>query len=73
MLITIFTFIGVALAVTAFAGVSFGGLRIFIKSRYPDRFFDRPEAMELIQLKLAQVVTERQISDNSGTGGTRGI
>jgi hypothetical protein len=66
MLITIFTFIAVALAFTTIAGVSFGGLRIFVKSRYPNRVFDRPEVMELIQLKLNQVVTDKQIESNSG-------
>lgn len=70
MLITIFTFIGVALVVTTVAGVGFGGLRVFVKSRYPDRIFDRPEAVGLIQLKLAQIVTDRQIGDNSGTRAT---
>lgn len=69
MLVTIFTFIGIALAFTTIAGVSFGGLRIFIKSKYPNRVFDRPEAMELIQLKLNQGVTDRQIGENSGAGG----
>jgi hypothetical protein len=67
MLITIFTFIAVALVFTTIAGVSYGGVRVFVKSRYPNRIFDRPEAMEIIQLKLAQGVTERQISGNSGT------
>jgi hypothetical protein len=70
MLITIFTFIGLSLAFTTFAGISFGGLRIFVKSRYPNRVFDRPESMEIIQLKLAQGLTERQIGDNSSTGST---
>lgn len=67
MLITIFTFIAIALAFTTVAGVSFGGLRVFLKSRYPNRIFDRPEAVELIQLKLIQGVTERQISENNRT------
>jgi hypothetical protein len=66
MLITIFTFIAVALAFTTIAGVSYGGLRVFVKARYPNRVFDRPEAMELIQLKLNQGVTDRQIESKSG-------
>jgi hypothetical protein len=65
MLITIFTFIAVALAFTTIAGVSYGGLRVFVKSRYPNRVFDRPETMEIIQLKLLQRVTDRQIEDSS--------
>jgi hypothetical protein len=70
MLITIFTFIGLSLAFTTMAGISFGGLRVFVKSRYGNRVFDRPEAMEIIQLKLGQGVTSRQISANSDGGNT---
>jgi hypothetical protein len=70
MLITIFTFIGVALVFTTIAGVSFGGLRVFLKSRYPNRIFDRPEAMELIQLKLNQGITNKQIEGNMGADGS---
>jgi len=70
MLITIFTFIAVALAFTMIAGVSYGGLRVFVKARYPNRVFDRPEAMEIIQLKLNQGVTDRQIGSNSGSERT---
>ena len=47
MIITIFTFIGIALAFTTIAGVSYGGLRVFVKWRYGNRLFDRPETMEL--------------------------
>ena len=67
MLITIFTFIGIALAFTTMVGVSYGGLRVFVKSRYPNRVFDRRDAMEIIQLKLAEGVTDRQIESNSGS------
>jgi len=68
MLITIFTFIALALVFTTMVGLSYGGLRVFVKSRYPDRVFDRRETMEIIQLKLAQGVTDRQIeSDSSST------
>jgi hypothetical protein len=66
MIITIFTFIGLALAFTTIVGVSFGGLRVFVKSRFPNSVFDRPEKMEIIQLKLDQGVTDRQIGDGSG-------
>jgi hypothetical protein len=70
MLITIFSFIAVALAFTTIAGLSFGGLRVFMKSRYPNRVFDRPETMEIIQLKLAQGVTDRQIRRDGGANPT---
>jgi hypothetical protein len=68
MLITIFSFIAIALVFTTVAGVSFGGLRVFLKSRYPNRVFDRPETMELIQLKLVQGVTDRRIESNDRGG-----
>jgi len=64
MLITIFTFIAVALAFTTIAGVSYGGLRVFVKARYPNRVFDRPETMEIIQLKLIQSLTDKQIESS---------
>ncbi|HET9218547.1 MAG TPA: DUF6599 family protein [Terriglobia bacterium] len=67
MLITIFTFIGLGLAFTTMVGISYGGLRVFVKSRYPDRVFDRPQSMEIIQLKLAEGVTDRQIEERSGS------
>jgi hypothetical protein len=70
MLITIFTFIGLSLAFTTFAGITFGGLRVYVKSRFPNRVFDRPESMEIIQLKLGQGVTSRQIGGGTEGGST---
>ena len=61
VILTIFTFIGIALFFTVVAGFSFGGFRIFMKARYPDRIFDRPEDMEIIQLKLDQPLTRKEI------------
>ena len=63
IILTIFTFIGIALAFTIVAGISFGGLRIFVKARYPNRIFDRPEDMEIIQLKLPQGVIHKQLRE----------
>jgi Family of unknown function (DUF6599) len=63
VILTIFTFIGVALLFTIVVGVSFGGLRIFVKARYPDRVFDRPEDMEIIQLKLGQGLIQKQLRE----------
>ncbi len=63
VILTIFTFIGIALLFTVVAGLSFGGLRIFVKARYPDRIFDRPEDMEIIQLKLAQGVIHKELGE----------
>jgi len=62
VILTIFTFIGIALLFTLIAGFSFGGLRLFVKARYPNRVFDRPEDMEIIQLKLTQGVTRKELS-----------
>jgi hypothetical protein len=63
VILTIFSFIGIALLFTVVVGLSFGGLRIFVKARYPDRVFDRPEDMEIIQLKLGQGLSQRQLRD----------
>jgi hypothetical protein len=63
VILTIFTFIGIALLFTVIVGLSYGGVRIFVKARYPDRVFDRAQDMEIIQLKLAQGVTEKQLTE----------
>jgi hypothetical protein len=63
VILTIFTFIGVALLFTIVVGLSFGGLRIFVKAKYPDQVFDRPEDMEIIQLKLAQGVIRKELRE----------
>jgi Family of unknown function (DUF6599) len=63
VILTIFTFIGIGLLFTVVAGLSFGGLRIFVKARYPDRVFDRPQDMEIIQLKLGQGVIPKQLRE----------
>jgi hypothetical protein len=52
MMLNIFTYIGVMLALTFGAGLLLGVLRIVLRRRYPGRFFDRPEAMEIIRLNL---------------------
>ncbi len=63
VILTIFTFIGIALLFTIVVGLSFGGFRIFVKARYPNRVFDRPEDMEIIQLKLAQGVMPKHLGE----------
>lgn len=63
VILTIFTFIGIALIFTLVIGVSFGGVRIFVKGRYPGMVFDRPEEMEIIQLKLDQAVSRKEIKE----------
>jgi hypothetical protein len=63
VILTIFTFIGIALIFTVVIGVSFGGVRIFVKGRYPGMVFDRPEEMEIIQLKLDQAVSRKELRE----------
>ncbi len=61
VILTIFTGIGIGLLFTLVAGLSFGGLRVFMKAKYPDRIFDRPQDMEIIQLKLDQGFTRKEL------------
>ena len=61
--ITVVTFIAIALFFTLVTGVGFGGLRVWVKKRFPDRVFDRTEDVELIQLKLIQQLTDKQLED----------
>jgi hypothetical protein len=61
IILTVFTFIGIGLLFTLVVGISFGGVRIFVKSRYPNRLFDRPEEMEIIQLKLDQGLIRKEL------------
>jgi hypothetical protein len=52
MMLNIFNYIGVMLALALGAGLMFGLARILLKRFYPGRFFDRPEVMEIIRLNL---------------------
>jgi hypothetical protein len=63
MILTIFRFIGLALLFTAMVGVGFGGLRIYMKTRYPDRYLGGASDVELIQLKINQHVTPKQLNE----------
>jgi hypothetical protein len=45
---------GIVVGLALVAGVAFGGLRILIKSFFPDSFFDRREAVEIIALHLEE-------------------
>ena len=63
VILTIFSFIGIALLFTLVVGLSYGGVRIFVKWRYPNRVFDRPQDMEIIQLKLGQEVTPKELAE----------
>jgi hypothetical protein len=63
VILTIFTFIGIGLMFVVIAGISFGGIRVFVKAWYPNKVFDRAQDIEIIQLKLPKGVTPRQIRE----------
>lgn len=52
LVISAFTLIGVLLLFTLVIGISFGGLRVLAKRLFPNRVFDRPQDVEIIQLHL---------------------
>jgi len=52
MMLNIFTYIGIMLALTLAAGLVFGFLRIILKRMFPNRIFDRSEDTEIIRLNL---------------------
>lgn len=52
LIVAVFTLIGIILLISLIFGVFFGGIRILVKRFFPDKVFDRPEEMEIIQLHL---------------------
>jgi hypothetical protein len=54
LIVAVFTLIGIILLISLIFGVFFGGIRVVTKRLFPDRFFDRPETMEIIQLHLEE-------------------
>jgi hypothetical protein len=63
MILTIFTWIGIALSFTLVVGLGYGGYRIYMKTRYPDRFLGAGPGTELIELKINQPVTPKQLRE----------
>jgi hypothetical protein len=59
---------GILGALAIVAGFAFGGFRILMKRLYPDKIFDRPEAMEFISLHLDGAVAEEPHHHHSGSG-----
>jgi hypothetical protein len=57
IIVTVATFVVIVLAFTTIIGLGYGGLRIFVKNRYPSAAFAKGGAAEVIQLKLIQEVT----------------
>ncbi len=62
MMLTIFAWIGFALAFTLVAGIGFGGIRIYMKTRYPERFLGASPNSEMIQLNIIQPVTRKELN-----------
>ena len=54
LILAVFALIGIILAVAIVFGIAFGGLRVFLKRFYPDRFVDRPEDARVITLNLRE-------------------
>jgi hypothetical protein len=52
LLVNIIFLIGILLGFAFVLGLAFGGARLLIKRLFPGRVFDRPEDMEIIQLRL---------------------
>jgi hypothetical protein len=52
LVLSVLVLTGIILSLALVAGVAFGGFRILIKKLYPNRVFDRPEDIEIIQLNL---------------------
>jgi len=63
LIVTIFTFIGLLLGTCLIAGLSLGGFRIWMKKYYPDRAFGRASETEIIQLKLDQSLTRKELNE----------
>lgn len=54
LIVAVFALIGIILLISLIFGLFFGGFRILMKRLFPDRVFDRPENMEIIQLHLEE-------------------
>jgi len=52
LIVAVFALIGIILLISIIFGVFFGGIRIVVKRFFPNRVFDRPEEVEIIQLHL---------------------
>jgi len=54
LIIGIFSLIGILLLIMLILGFFFGGFRVLMKRLFPNRVFDRPEKVEIIQLHIEQ-------------------
>jgi hypothetical protein len=53
IMVKIFLFTGLFLAIATMAGIAFGAIRILIKHLLPGKVFDRPQDIEVLQLGLS--------------------
>lgn len=51
-ILNVFLFIGLLLLFALIAGLGFGAFRVVLQTRYPNRFFGRPEEAEFIRLNI---------------------
>lgn len=63
IIVTVFTFIGLLLGICIIAGFGLGGARLLMKSFFPNRSFVQPEDVGIIQLKLDQHLTRKEIGE----------
>ena len=53
-LVNIIILIGIIFAMALVAGLAFGGVRLAVKRAFPGKVFDRPEDIDIIQLKIGK-------------------
>lgn len=54
LILAVFALIGIILLISIIFGVFFGGIRIMVKRFFPNKVFDRPDEVEIIQLHLEE-------------------
>ncbi len=54
LIVAVFALIGIILLISLIFGIFFGGIRILMKRLFPDKVFDRPEQVEIIQLHIEE-------------------
>ena len=54
LIVAAFTLVGIILLFSLIFGVFFGGIRVLLKRIFPQKIFDRPEDVEIIQLHLRE-------------------
>jgi hypothetical protein len=52
LLVSVVVLTGIILGLSLVAGIAFGGVRILAKRLFPDRLFDRPQDVQIIELNL---------------------